>query len=135
MNIKFFSQSLSVIAISCLMAVGVVWAWTEPTATPPGGNVKAPLNVGPDMQEKLNGLILNTGNAPLGLIVANGNVGIGTTTPNSNAKLDVAGPIRIQGQTSATCDGTTRGLIYYNSGDGNFYGCTGAGWRVLNNNL
>jgi hypothetical protein len=85
---NLFSFLLVVIFVSFfILTIGL--AWTEPTAAPPGGNVSAPLNVGPTGQVKSGGLMLNTGGAPIGLIVAQGKVGIGTTTPG--AKLDVVG--------------------------------------------
>ena len=74
----------------------IVLAWTEPTQSPPGGNVPAPINVGPVGQAKEGGLILNTGGAEYGLIVDKGKVGIGTAAPGQ--KLDVAGNINYTGQ-------------------------------------
>jgi hypothetical protein len=59
---KFMKQKLSKKAIYWLgvIAVGIalglalqfVRAWTEPTAAPPGGNLGAPLNTGPQKQVK-----------------------------------------------------------------------------------
>jgi len=69
----------------------LVLAWTEPSVTPPSGNVAAPLNVGNIAQSKSGGLVVNTGNATTGLVVAYGNVGIGTTSPSQ--KLEVKGSI------------------------------------------
>jgi len=61
--------TLAVLAL-CFFAVSISHAWTSPTATPPGNDVAAPLNVSSNAQGKL------------------GNVGIGmTTTPLTN--LDV----------------------------------------------
>ncbi len=80
MSKKFFG--LKIVALSILFGAAVSYAaWTEPTATPPDGNVPAPLNVGSDGQSKSGGLILNTGGAVNGLIVDKGNVGIGTSNP------------------------------------------------------
>jgi len=91
----------------------LVLAWTEPTQSPPGGNVPAPLNVGNNSQTKQGMLILNaSGTFQNGLgvfgnvIVLNGNVGIGISFPNS--KLDVIGSIHgtnnldIDGKISAS---------------------------------
>ena len=83
---KGISLILGVLTMSFLVGYFVL-AWTEPAATPPGGNVSAPLNVGNTGQSKTGGLILNTGGAATGLIVRYGNVGIGTTGPD--AKLTV----------------------------------------------
>ncbi|MDP2966918.1 MAG: hypothetical protein Q8N87_00650, partial [bacterium] len=91
---KSVALILGVLAMSFLVGY-LVLAWTEPTTTPPGGNVPAPLNVGNVGQSKAGGLILNTGGASIGLIVDKGNVGIGITAPTQ--KLDINGQIRIRG--------------------------------------
>jgi N-acetylneuraminic acid mutarotase len=82
---KYFQNNLFsfllVVTFVSLFVLTIGLAWTEPNAAPPGGNVSAPLNVGPVPQIKRGGLILNTGGAEIGLIVAQGNVGIGTTAP------------------------------------------------------
>lgn len=65
-----------------------VFAWTGPTAAPPGNNAATPLNTSATAQSKSGGLLLNTGGATNGLIVQLGNVGIDTTTPAN--KLQVA---------------------------------------------
>ncbi len=89
--------ALPAVVLSALLAVAIVYAWTEPTAAPPGNNVATPLNVSSVGQTKAGGLMLNTGGATNGLIVDKGNVGIGTTAPSSRAKLDVAGLIQAKG--------------------------------------
>ncbi|MDP3990902.1 MAG: hypothetical protein Q8P63_01260 [Candidatus Nealsonbacteria bacterium] len=85
---KLVALTFGVLVISLVIAFYAV-AWTEPSQSPPGGNVATPLNIGPTGQSKEGGLILNTGGAAIGLIVVNGDVGIGTTNPG--AKLDVQG--------------------------------------------
>lgn len=86
---SIFLAGLPAIIIATLLVVAIIYAWSEPSQPPPGGNVPAPLNVGPSGQSKEGGLILNTGGAAIGLIVATGTVGIGTTSPG--ARLDVNG--------------------------------------------
>lgn len=78
--------------VTTILVSNLVWGFTEPSSSPPLGNVPAPLNVSSSGQSKAGGLILNTGGASYGLIVDQGNVGIGTQSPTQ--KLDVAGYIR-----------------------------------------
>ncbi|OGZ32616.1 MAG: hypothetical protein A3H02_01835 [Candidatus Niyogibacteria bacterium RIFCSPLOWO2_12_FULL_41_13] len=78
---KEFLKIVGVLAIAIPVAV-LFAAWQEPSVSPTGGNVDAPLNVGATGQGKSGGLILNTGGAANGLIVDKGNVGIGTTDPD-----------------------------------------------------
>jgi hypothetical protein len=78
---KFVLSALGVLVMSILVSY-LVFAWTEPTASPPGGNVPAPINVGPQGQLKEGGLMIATNpTLTTGLIVQYGNVGIGTTNP------------------------------------------------------
>ena len=76
-----------------LLALQVV-AFSEPTQTPPGGNVPAPVNVGSVSQTKTGGFTA----ASLGslgsacLATDSGNVGVGTVSPSQ--KLDVIGYVR-----------------------------------------
>ncbi|MDO8265205.1 MAG: hypothetical protein Q7T34_02450, partial [Candidatus Parcubacteria bacterium] len=87
---KLVSLSFGVLVLT--FALGFyIFAWTEPGQAPPGGNILAPLNIGPAGQSKEGGLILNTGGASSGLIVDKGDVGIGITTPGY--KLDVVGSV------------------------------------------
>ena len=86
---KTFALCLGVLIMSFLVGY-LVLAWTEPTAAPPGENVYAPINVGPDGQTKEGGiLVANNSGVTYGLIVRYGSVGIGTTSPG--AKLEVYG--------------------------------------------
>jgi hypothetical protein len=91
-NKIFWSLSIIIIGIIFGLGVGLVKAWTDPTESPPNGNLPAPINVGRLGQTKTGGLILNTGGAKYGLIVATGSVGIGVTEPSE--KLDVNGYVK-----------------------------------------
>jgi len=94
---KSIALILGVLAMSFLVGY-LAFAWTDPTASPPGGNVSAPLNVGNVAQTKtgslrLGGLMVD-GSALLGL-TAGYNVGIGTPSPGY--KLDITGDVRWTG--------------------------------------
>lgn len=90
----------SLVAISL---IGIAYAWTEPSQSPPDGNTSAPLTIGSAGQSKSGGLILNTGGADLGLIVENGKVGIGTISPSQS--LDVSGQIHSSGDICTDAGG------------------------------
>lgn len=88
------------------LAVSYVFAWTGPTAPPPGGNTSAPVNVGSTLQMKsgglgINGLLIGYSQALFAL--NSGNVGVGIDTPIE--KLDVVGG-RIKSDTGF-CIGTS----------------------------
>jgi hypothetical protein len=55
---KNITQPLKVIALALTLSIGIsyVSAWTAPTATPPGGNVAAPINVSSSSQIKTGDL-------------------------------------------------------------------------------
>ncbi|MAF43883.1 MAG: hypothetical protein CMI54_06955 [Parcubacteria group bacterium] len=84
---KLISISFGVLILTVFLGF-YIFAWTEPSQAPPGNNILAPLNVGPEGQAKEGGLILNTGGAATGLIIDQGNVGIGIMNPT--AKLHIA---------------------------------------------
>ena len=73
------SAILIVVTIG-LIGVSFVFAWQNPSATPPNGNLPAPVNVSAAGQTKIGALNILS------------NVGIGTTSPAQ--RLDVAGNIR-----------------------------------------
>ncbi|MBI4812217.1 tail fiber domain-containing protein [Candidatus Falkowbacteria bacterium] len=78
----FLALGLS-ISLQSLLA-----AWTNPTQTPPGGNLDEPVNVSTTDQAKLGGLGIGGNFTVNGASSFTGNVGIGTASPG--AKLDVA---------------------------------------------
>ncbi len=101
-------QVLPVITIATFFVVAIIYAaWTEPSLTPPAGNVAAPLNTSINAQAKEGALVLGTGLNPASttLIIQNGYVGIGTSTPAE--KLEVVGNVLI----STTTEGYDNGLL------------------------
>lgn len=57
-----------------------------------------------------------------------GKVGVGTAAPA--AKLEVAGDVKV-GNSSATCDGTTKGSIRYNNATSVLEFCNGTSWNLI----
>jgi len=121
---KLLIQSLPVILISLLTMAVLIYAWQEPSQSPPQGNVFAPINVGDTPQFKsgalgVGGIIYGYSNA-----FFDGNVGIGTTRP-PNQKLDVAGKIKISDDNATP----TAGTIRWTGTD--FEGYNGSEWKSL----
>lgn len=54
---KQFLSILKITLLATVLSFGISYAiaWTAPTTPPPGGNVYAPINVGPDKQTKVGG--------------------------------------------------------------------------------
>jgi len=98
--IKSFFIAILIIGASAM----VVFAWTEPTLSPPDGNASAPINIGTTSQSKL------------------GNLGIGTTTVSY--PLTVNGIVQI-GTNLYLNSGTTKYL--YASGNELRIGSLGGG--------
>jgi len=74
---KYFILATLLIGVlvgaSTLSVIAQSSGWVAPTATPPGGNVPAPINVGSILQEKVGGLWIKSGLAVDGnLIIATG---------------------------------------------------------------
>ena len=58
---KFKTILLSVAVLLISLGIGLVFAaWQEPTASPPGGNVEAPINVSSTGQTKTGNLTAGT---------------------------------------------------------------------------
>lgn len=84
---KNIIQSLKVIILGLILALGLsyAFAWTAPTASPPGGNVSAPVNVSNVSQIKTGNMsFLSSLDSPLGYF---GKIGIGTVVPNAKLTL------------------------------------------------
>ena len=106
---KSLALILGVLTMSFLVGY-LAFAWIGPKASPPEGNVPAPLNVGTTNQIKTGGLGIGGGfyaDSPTLVVDAvNHRVGIGTTSPGY--KLEVIGTGRVSGaltlgtQASAT---------------------------------
>jgi ethanolamine utilization microcompartment shell protein EutS len=112
---KNLFEIIFAITFGIFFAIAISLAWTEPSQPPPYGNIAAPLNVGPNAQAKLGGLVLNWGGATTGLIVARGNVGIGTITPM--AMLDINDDPSISGSSLRIRRGNNPGGSYVAVGD------------------
>lgn len=109
---KNFAQSLKIIALAIVLSFGIsyVYAWTAPTATPPNGNVSAPINTSTTGQYKagsvgFGGLIRGYSNA-----IFDGNVGIGTTNPQKKLHVSFASYVN---------DGNNGQILVENTGTAN----------------
>lgn len=104
-NIK---QSIKIIILGLIFTAGLSFAWTAPTAVPPGNNTPAPINDSATAQNKTGGLstgplvvtpgITNFyGNVQVStaknMVTDTGYIGVGKQ-PASPHKLDVAGGVR-----------------------------------------
>jgi len=130
---KNIIQALKVTTLAIILSFGIsyVYAWTAPTATPPGGNVSAPINTSATAQYKdgaigFGGLIRGYANA-----IFDGNVGIGTTAPGS--KLEVVGDVISKGTSWTLRTSAIEGWVSVTYGNGLFVAVsnTGLGNRVM----
>jgi hypothetical protein len=81
---KLILLAIGVLAMS--LAIGYfVFAWVEPTAPPPQGNVPAPINVGNASQTK-------AGRLGIGFLDTGYYLSVGTTTAGVNAGLKITNP-------------------------------------------
>jgi len=96
-NIYFYTNLLAWALVLFLIG-NYAFGWTTPSATPPGSNLPAPINVSSTAQSKVGYLAIGTSTAPtiplqvIGNGYFSGNVGIGTTDPGT-FKLKVAGSL------------------------------------------
>jgi hypothetical protein len=69
MHLRTLALSVATFILGTI-SIGIVYAWSGPTAAPPGGNVAAPINVGSTDQVKDGGIGVNKlavfGNSLLG---------------------------------------------------------------------
>ena len=90
--------AIGVLAGSLFSSIAV-FAWTGPTAAPPGNNIPTPINVGTTDQVKNAGLSLNS-LVVFGNSIFTGNVGVGSSNVPGKT-LDVSGTIRATGEALA----------------------------------
>ena len=110
--------------------------WGVPTNNVGGlktGRIYGTWDGGSYTDARLSFQSMTTGNTPVDTMhLKNGNVGIGDITPTT--KLDVNGIIKTAPRSTATCNSTIEGGIYYDSDDNHFYGCNGTSWIRLDYN-
>jgi hypothetical protein len=111
---------LSVVAIGLVVGVSLqfVRAWVEPSITPPGGNVGAPISTSAIGQSKAGNLSVNST-----FYVPNGNSGFGTLTPSY--RVDILGSMRLQPTAAPT---GANGVIYYDSSTNKFKCYQNSAW-------
>ncbi|KKT81986.1 MAG: hypothetical protein A3B07_00225 [Candidatus Yonathbacteria bacterium RIFCSPLOWO2_01_FULL_43_27] len=90
-NLKGITQTAKIISLAIILSFGIslVYAWTEPTVAPTGGNSTAPLSTGSTMQGKEGTLVLSRVDGVSGIeafgkatfATVTGLVGIGTESP------------------------------------------------------
>src|SRR3989344_8790934 len=137
---RFFPVAL-ILFISFCASIGVARAWTGPIATPPGGNVAAPVNIGTSAQYKGGNLGVGQTTLPVFTFEANGsslingalilygtsrylNFGANSGTAGYGFR-DNAGVIEYKNSTGAWASiaaagvWTTSGTNIYNSNTGN----------------
>jgi hypothetical protein len=102
------------IIVATLLVVAVIYAWTEPSTSPPGSNVSAPLNIGTSTQYKSGALGVGGAFHAYSTSIFDGNVGIGTASPAS--KLAVVGNAPLFNVSGA--DTTRHNLVIYDSDQG-----------------
>lgn len=97
MTNQIFS-SLKVIALAVVLSFGLsyVYAWTAPTATPPTGNVSAPLNTSGIAQTKTGGLTVGELTTTLATKLSNSDIYFTKTDHNHTGIGNTAGNAAIE---------------------------------------
>lgn len=110
-----------------LLAASALSAWTGPTATAPGGNVAAPINVGATDQVKNAGISVNS-LAVFGSQYIQNKLGVGRVSPIT--ALDVNGSMRLA-DGGEVCQAVTAGTVKYNATSQVLQMCDGSTWRTV----
>ena len=110
LSIKKLSNSTILgLTLGVFLAGYAVFAFTPPVQTPPGGNVSAPINLGPEHQKKEGLFVLDKG------LVVSGGVLLGRYTTEERNALE--------------CDPVGRGIILFDTTVDRLYICDGDGWN------
>ena len=127
-TLSFRQLFLSLLTLfGALFVASALFAWTGPTATAPGGNVAAPINVGTTDQVKDAGISVNA-LATFGSQYIQDKLGINKTNPV--VALQVVGTV-IVGNGGEVCQAVTEGGIRYNSSSKVIEYCDGTSWTAL----
>jgi len=105
---KSFSKSTILgLSFGVFLAGYAVFAFTPPAQTPPGGNISAPINTGPEKQTKQGGFKVK------GWLFADGGVGTGLYTTDSRPDCN---------------NEETEGTLIFNTTSGQLEVCSGSSW-------
>ncbi|MCX6738300.1 MAG: hypothetical protein NTY11_02710, partial [Candidatus Parcubacteria bacterium] len=119
---KVISLSFAVIVMLFVTAF-YIFAWTEPTTAPPGGNVAVPINTGSDSQFKTGKLGASTTgiDASYGLTVGSSGIkatGVSYFESSADSQLTLKGTDSWAGLTFSDVAGTD--YIWYNGANSTF---------------
>lgn len=131
MTNKIFS-SLKVIALAVVLSFGFsyVYAWTAPSATPPTGNVSAPINTSATAQTK-------TGALTVGELTTTSALNMGTNNIVGGGASSAYGATTIKGEKSGwsginfkLTNGTNSGTLMMHPNYSGFFAATDDRWRM-----